>query len=63
MRYNITDAKTGDKYCSTTQTSPMEAKCGREFEDVLIEGGDHTVTDCNRFTKTVGTIAALGTGR
>lgn len=51
------------RYCTTTETTTMTVECGAAYVDTIHEGGDHTVTNSNRFTQRTLGIGPLGTGR
>lgn len=59
-KYTYSDAY-GNTYCTTTETYDKDEgtiQTGESLKYVIEDGGDHTTC-----TKSVGSIAALGTGR
>jgi hypothetical protein len=64
-KYTYLDARDGTKYELHTCTDADEEDrlCGDQFRFTIMEGGDHTVTDSNRFTKRTLPISALGSKR
>ena len=63
--YVYQDAKTGTKYLSHTCTDADEEMrpTGEDLMYTVQEGGDHTVTNSNKFTQRTLGIGAMGATR
>lgn len=53
----------GGKYCTTTSTTAMEVTSGADLMEHIESGGDHTVSNSNRFKQRTLGIGPMGNGR
>lgn len=63
--YTYVDVRDGTVYPAHTCTDQDEESkpTGADLRFAIADGGDCTVSDCNRFSKKTMNVKALGTGR